>query len=595
MAAMVLLCSCSSTPETASPLSPPTEKGESETVVSDSLLSWAEEDTAVVDTTGATVITLADSGSLVEGTGASATERGVTVTSGGVYLVRGTLSDGQLRVESSDDSTVFLIMDGARIHSETTAPLFVREAHKTVIHLAGGSENTLSDSASAVYEDVENEEPSGALFSKSDLTLNGSGTLTVNAAFKDGIVSRDGLKIADGSVTVSAADDALMGRDYVLIGGGRLHLTATGDGIKSTNDASAQVGIVRIEGGELHVESGADGIQAESTLSVVGGTVQVVSGGGSQNAPAQQGNDFGFRLETTETESVGKALKAKTILEMRGGTVTLDAADDAVHSNDAVTIDGGTLTVSAGDDGVHADRTLTIASGKLTIETSYEGLEAKTITLDGGDVRITASDDGINASSGSSEEEVNFGGFGGDPFETDDSALYIRGGTLHVDAMGDGIDSNGTIDMTGGTVTVVGPSNGGNGTLDCNGSFTVTGGTLVAIGSSGMAQTPSSDTMNAIVWGGCALTSGRTLSVCDRQGNEIVSLEATRAANWAYILSPELIAGEEYTLSDGYESRTITHSGGLHQIGTVGGMGGGFGGGRPDMGGNRPGMPPHGF
>ena len=552
---------------------------------------WQADDTTPADTSGATVIRLEDRDTAINGEGAEASSAGVTVTKGGVYVVSGQLTDGQLRVDVNDGQTVYMVLDGVTVHSNQTAPLFVRRAEKVVITLADGSENRFSDSAEAVFEDAENEEPSGAVFSKSDLTINGNGSLTVEAAFRDGIVSRDGLKIAGGKLAVTAADDALMGRDYVLVGGGDLTLRAAGDGIKSTNDASAEVGFVEISGGTLTVESEKDGVQAESSLSVSDGVLKVVSGGGSQKGTANDRFDSMFGMNSVDSSSTGKALKAGTQLAISGGTLTLDAADDALHSNDTLIVSGGAVTASAGDDGVHADTALTVSGGSLEILTCYEGLEAATITVEGGNTRITASDDGVNASSGSSDTTGDYGpmggrgGMGGDPFASDDSKFYIRGGKLFVDAEGDGLDSNGSISMTGGEVTVIGPSNSGNGTFDFASSFDITGGSLIAIGSSGMAQTPTSDTLCSIVWGGCTLQTGESFSVTAEDGTVIASVESTRTANWAYVLSPALKEGESYTLTDGYESRTITHTGGMYQIGYGGQMGGQMGGGGP-MGGH---------
>ncbi len=545
---------------------------------------WEAEDTCIPDTSDATVIRLSDTGTVIEGDGAVVTSTGVTVNKAGVYVVSGVLTDGQLRVETEDAEAVRLVLDGVTIHSESTAPLFVCRSAETVLTLADGSENTLSDSAEAAFEDAENEEPSGALFSKSDLIINGSGHLTVQAAFRDGIVSRDGLKIAGGTLAVTAADDAVMGRDYVLIGGGALTLQAAGDGIKSTNDASQEVGFVTITGGELSVVCDKDGVQAASSLTIGGGTLRVTSGGGSRNGTADDRYDYAFGMNGT---SAGKALKAGTVLAVDGGRLTLDAADDALHSNGTVTLGGGTITAASGDDGVHADKALTITDGDLTITSCYEGLEAATITIGGGNTHITASDDGINASSGGSDTSGDYGpmggrgGMGGDPFAADDSALFIHGGELYVDAQGDGLDSNGSVTMTGGIVSVAGPSDNGNGTFDFASAFEISGGTLIAVGSNGMVQIPSADTMNSIVWGGCTLQSGDSFTVTDAGGRMIASIESPRTAAWAYVLSPSIVKGETYTLSDGYESRTVTHTGGVHQIGYSGSMGGPMGGGRP--------------
>lgn len=583
-----LCCSCGETPsqndlpvsDQTAATDPTNEQSADNTAAVFADASWEEDDkNGKPDLSSAVNITLADSGTVVDGGGVTVTSSVVTVTKAGTYVVSGSLSDGQLRVETEDDGVVRLVLNGVAVHSNTTAPLFVRKSDKTILTLADGTVNTFTDSKDLVYEDAENEEPSAAVFSKSDLTINGSGKLVVTASFNDGIVSRDGLKMAGGDIAVTAADDAVMGRDYVLIGGGALTLDAEGDGIKSTNDAGDGVGFITIESGSFDISSGADGIQSETALTVTGGTFDITSGGGSQNGSANINNDFGWGMTGTDSQTSGKALKSGTLLTLSGGHITIDAADDAIHSNDTVTISGGDITAATADDGVHADVALTVAGGTLTVTKCYEGLEAATITIDDGDIRITASDDGINASSGSSETSGDRGMGGQNPFAADDSAFIINGGNLYVDAEGDGLDSNGAATMNGGNVWVVGPSNSGNGTFDYASAFSIRGGMLVAIGSMGMAQTPSSDTQNNVVWSGCSLSSGDVFKVTASGGSVIAEITSTRTAQWAYVTSPELQTGETYTVTAGADSEDIIIEDGGNAVGnSYGGMGGGMGG-----------------
>ena len=549
-----------------------------------------EDDLDAPDLQNATTIVLSDHGSTVQGDGVAVKKSVVTITQGGIYAISGSLSDGQLRVESTDDQTVHLVLGGVDIHSKTTAPLFVKKAAKAVITLATDTDNRLSDAVDAVFEDAEKEEPSGTLFSKSDLTVNGDGSLTVTAVFRDGIVSRDGLKLARGRITVDAADDAIMGRDYVWMRGGEYILTAKGDGIKSTNDGGEHVGWVRIEDGTTDVTCETDGIQATTALRIDGGIVRVTAGGGHENGAANTAHDFGWGQQSVDSETVGKGLKAGTALMFRGGTVSVDAADDAIHSNGSVTVSGGNVTAASGDDGVHADVSVAVDGGCLTVTDSYEALEAATIAINGGDISLTASDDGINASSGT--EGSTGDPRGQNPFASDDSLLEIHGGNLTVDASGDGLDSNGTIRMDGGEVWVCGPSSSGNGTLDFGAAFEITGGTLIGVGSLGMAETPTSNTQHSIVWNGCALQSGDTFAVTAEDGTVIASMTSARQAQWAYVTSPLLEEGGTYTVSDGTDSETLTLTDGENTIGTAsGGFGGPGGGGRP---GGFQGMPPNG-
>lgn len=584
LSTLLLLSGCSSdTPVDSQGTTTTTAPSGSESVAVVAEAKWDDEDRdGNPDIRGATVITLADGASTVEGDGAAVKDDVITVEAGGSYVVRGALTDGQLRVESNDSETVRLVLDGITIHSESTAPLFIKKSAKTIVTLAANSQNVLSDSENAVYEDETDQEPSGALFSKSDLTINGDGALTVTAAFNDGIVSRDGLKIAGGAVSVTAADDAVMGRDYVLVGGGVWKLDAAGDGIKSTNDAGDGVGYIRVEGGSITVVSDKDGVQAQTALDISGGKLDITAGGGSSQGTANQNNDFGWGYQSTDTESVGKGLKAGGDIAIAGGNMAVNAADDAVHSNANITITGGEISAAAGDDGVHADTSVTVSGGTLIVTRSYEALEAGTITLEDGNLSLTASDDGVNASLGTTGSTGDPGG--GNPFASDDSAFIINGGTLYVDAGGDGLDSNGVITMNGGTVTVCGPSNSGNGTFDFGSAFNIRGGTLIGVGSLGMAEDPTSNTQNSIVWSGCSLQSGDAFTVTSADGTVVASITSARTAQWAYVTSPDLAEGETYTLTDGSSTQSITLQSGVNTIGTaMGGMQGGMPGG--NMGG----------
>lgn len=267
---------------------------------------------------------------------------------------------------------------------------------------------------------------------------------------------------------------------------------------------------------------------------------------------------------TDDTTVSTKGVKAGTEIIVVGGTIQVDSFDDAVHSDGNVTISGGQLIANSGDDGIHANTEAVISGGDITIEKSLEGLEGRNITIFDGTIHIVAADDGVNVNS----EEVGFGMMHGnvngdtatgeapESIETtteDEGNLLIEGGYLYVNADGDGLDSNNTMEMTGGTVIVYGPTNSGNGSLDYANSFNVEGGMLIAVGSSGMAQGISdSSSQNAIMMTFDEVQeAGTTIYVGDNDGQQIIALEPEKEYQTVIISSPELKTDESYTIRSG--------------------------------------------
>jgi hypothetical protein len=501
----------------------------------------------------------------VEGSGATVDGSTVTITAAGTFHISGTLDDGQIIVDTQDEETVHLALDGADITCSDSAPLYVRNAEKTVITLADGSENYVTDGASYVFEDAESDEPNATVFSKDDLTINGAGSLTVNANYNNGITSKDDLKITGGDITVTAVNDGIRGRDSIAVLDGIITVNAGGDGLQSNNDEDAENGTIVIEGGTLDITAGLDGIQAQTSLLVSGGDITIVTGGGS--VASSSGGAWGGRgMEgnPNQTTESAKGLKAGADLTITEGVIQISSLDDALHSNDSITIEGGDTLLASGDDGVHADATLTINGGDLNIVQSYEGLESVVITINDGTIHLTASDDGINASSGSSGTAVGaqpMRGQGPGGFESGDNYLYINGGYLYVDANGDGIDANGSIEMTAGTVIVNGPTNDGNGPLDYLGTFNISGGYLVAVGSAGMAQAPSTtSTQHSVMYNFASpQAAGTVVHIETESGEDVVTFVPTKDYQSVLLSSPELENGSTYVVySGGSSSGTVT-------------------------------------
>lgn len=536
-------------------------------------------------------------------TGSGATVDGsvITITLAGTYGIRGTLNDGQILVDTKDEDAVKLVLNGAEIASSTSAPIYLINAEKTVITLAAGTSNSVTDGSSYVLADEESNEPNAAIFANDDLTINGSGSLTVNANYNNGIASDDDLKITGGDITVIAVNDGIKGKDSVEIKDGVITVEAGGDGIQSSNDGDSEKGYIYIESGTINITAGLDGIQAETSIAIEDGDFTITTGGGSANSSSKGGNwgNWGSNNNTNDADSTdsAKGIKAAIDVTISGGSFKIDSSDDSIHSNNSLTINGGDFILTSGDDGMHSDTSLVINGGKLDITKSYEGIESASITINDGTLAIVSSDDGINIAGG------NDGSAMGRPGQNSFSAsgsyyLALNGGYITVDAMGDGIDSNGTIDMTGGVVLVNGPTNNGNGALDYMGSFNITGGFLVAAGSSGMAEAPSSTSTqySVMVNFDSVQPDGTLVHIETQDGQDLLTFMPTKEYQSVGLSSPDIENGSNVVVYTGGSSSGTEvdglYSGGAYTPGTqvtsmditsvvtgAGSFGGGFPGG----------------
>jgi hypothetical protein len=479
---------------TASDGTAPSE-ADATTVTTTGLVATHEEATDETwDAAAEVAVTLSDGASTGGGT-VSVDGDVVTITDAGTYRVTGTLADGQLRVETGDTGIVRLVLDGVDIASSTGAALAVLDAEKVVIILAAGSQNALVDAATYVFPDAAADEPNAALFSTADLTIGGEGSLTVTGRFNDGIASKDGLVVTGGTITVDAADDGIRGKDYLVVRGGTLDITAGGDALKADNEEDSSRGYVHVA----------------------------------------------------------------------AGTVTLEAGTDGVDAVTAAIVSGGTLSIAAGDDGIHAETRVEVAGGSIDVSRSYEGIESIEIVIGGGDISIVAEDDGINVAGGADASgftaEGGFGGperggpGGGPGGETAIEGYHVEvsGGTIVIDAGGDGFDSNGSATVTGGTIVVNGPLSNGNGAIDVNGTFLISDAVLVAAGSLGMAETPSAESAQATLHLAfdSMVAAGTVVEVRAPDGTTIAAYEAPKDFQSLVISTPDVVAGTDYEVLTG--------------------------------------------
>lgn len=543
---------------------------------------FTERDLAgTYEESGAVYVTLSDDGITGETAGVAINGQTVTITEEGTYVFSGTLSEGQIVVDA-DDAKVQIVLDNVDITCATSAAVYVKSAEKVFVTLAEGSQNTLRNTDEYVAIDDNNID--AVIFAKSDLTLNGTGSLTIVSAEGHGIVSKDDLKITGGTYDITAAGHALSGKDSVRIADGTFILTAGKDGIHAENADDEEKGYIYIADGDFTITSDGDGMDASNIVQIEDGTFDITAGGGAanslktyesdmpggpgggmpQNGEQPDGEDMpemgekpdgenmpqmgekpdgeNMPQDTTTDESgtSTKGIKADGDMYLNGGTYQIDSADDSIHSNANITIADGTYTLATGDDGVHADDALIVNGGTITVTESYEGLEGLTVTINDGTIDITARDDGINAAG---------------------EKMELNGGYIHILAGGDGVDSNGDLTINGGEIYIDGPSDNGNSAIDYGdrSSAYVNGGTLVAIGSSGMAEGMSDSSKQKVLMVklGEQMEAGDVV-LTDSEGNVIVSYTALKSYDCVIISTAEVESGAAYTLTTSGTTTEVT-------------------------------------
>ena len=480
---------------------------------------------------GATITASSDSVT-VDGTTA-------TIVEAGTYSITGTLTDGDVVVDAGDGAVVQLILDNVDITNSDGAAIAVMSAETAVVILADGSSNTLTDGSVYVLADGE-DEPNAALYSKSDLTISGSGSLTVFGNYNDGISSKDGLVIDSGDITVVAVDDGIRGKDYVAISGGEIDVTAGGDAIKADNEEDLDLGYITISDGVINVTAGDDGVQATTDVLITGGTLTITAG------------------TSGTTEDSGRAIQGDVSVVISGGTITADATDDAIHSNSEVTIDGGDLTLASGDDAIHDDYFVTVNGGSIVITEAFEGIESEVLTINDGFIDITSSDDGLNVASADATATTTDPRAGGGPGgeAVGDYYIYINGGIIVITVtgdlaeQGDGIDANGHVEMTGGVVVVSGPTDTRNSAVDYSGgSFEVSGGLFIGTNINGRnSEGVGVDSTQASLYVSSSevIEAGTVIHIQTTDGETLVTFLAENVFDVIVFTSPELVAGETY-------------------------------------------------
>lgn len=508
-------------------------------------------------------ITLNKTTVTVSGSGAKADGSTITITEEGVYVVSGTLEDGQIIVDASDSDKVQIVLEGVNINCETNAAIYVREADKVFITLAENSSNTLGGGNE--YTQIDDNTVDGVIFSKSDLVCNGTGSLTIEADYKHGIVSRDDLVITGGTYKITAADNGITAKDQLKILDGIFDIDAANSAVKAKNADDAELGNIYIAGGIFTIEAEQDGFHATGSMVVDDGTITVNSG------------DDGFHAELDTV--------------IHGGTILVEESYEGLEGK-RVVVNGGDITVNASNDGVNAvgsgdddsnaassnnDSSAAVNSGDdSSISGAADGKEPPQMppdTENGSDMQPSQDFDPENAPSGGNAPQSFDPGnapsdgnapqkMQGGPGGGGNSELYIKitGGTLTVSADGDGLDSNGGLLVTGGTTIVYGPTSDGDSALDYDGSAIATGGTLAAIGSAGMTESfDEASTQPVITYYGTETQSAdTTITLTDSDGSALFTVTPEKAYASIVLTCPEMKLDATYTLAAGTDNEEIT-------------------------------------
>ena len=457
----------------------------------------------------------------------------ITITSGGTYRLTGEYS-GQVKIEAAKTDTVRLVLDNAKITNSTGAAINVVSAAEAIIYTASGTTNTVADGAN--YTAIGDDDPDAAIYSTANLTLTGEGSLSVKGAYEEGIHTTGGLVIASGTLEVNAANTGIKGKDYVDITGGIVNVTAAQDGIKSTNTNDESMGFTRLSAGSVTISAGDDGLKAPHTLEISGGTLNI--------------------------EKSNEGIEAQYI-NILDGDVTVNSTDDGINAS---------LKDSSSD--TSSDTTSgTAPAGQQTQQNQNGQVQQAPAgggTAPGGSQGST----GQNQNMPQPPTDGAMPGGGGGIFEVVDAAINISGGTVVVNAEGDGIDSNGTATFSGGTVTVNGPTAGGNNALDSNGDLLLNGGTVTTGSTADMFEAPSSASTSGYlkITDSSALTQGSTIQVTDSSGTVVANYKITKSGVQLVLVSNKnIVKGQSYTVSvtsGSVDAASTTAASGASELGS---------------------------
>ena len=532
------------------------EKLDVDTHYSEQDLSWDTSSETAIDLSNPTAT---DGVTVEDGT--------LTITKAGTYKLSGEYQ-GQIKVETADSEAVRLVLDNANITNSSGAALNVVNADEVILYSVSGTTNTISDGAD--YTATGENDPDAVVYSKADLTIAGEGTLKVNGNHEDGIHTSDGLVIASGTLEVNAANTGIKGKDYVDILGGTINVTAQQDGIKSTNDTDEGQGWTRLSNGTVTVNAGDDGFKASRVVEISGGSLTVEQS--DEGIEAQYINVSGGNVNVTSADDgMNASLKTSDSESTDSSANTFDTANQQQNNQQQGSLPGGQQNGTSNQQqqgtgqppampGTSQDGTSQNgASGTAQQQNNTQNQGNQNMgqppAMPGGNAQDGTSQNGTTSTGqqgmGQPPQGGMPGGGGGGTFEVVDAAINVSGGNITVNAEGDGIDSNGVTTLSGGTLIVNGPSQGGNAALDTNGDLLLNGATVLSGSTADMFEAPSTNSTSGYLklTNSSGFEQGSTVQVADSSGKVVANYKVTKSnVQLVLVSSSSIVKGQSYTV-----------------------------------------------
>ena len=496
------------------------------------------------DESQATQVTLAAQTATVTGQGASFSDQTLTITQAGTYVLTGSGKNIKLVVEAADTDQVHLVFQNLTLEGEGSL-LRINKAQEVVISLAEGSQNALTESQASDDEKVK-----ATIHSQVPLTLNGTGNLTLTALTKNALEVEDDLKVLGGTYTVKAANHGFKAEGALAIEAATLTIEAGKDGLHAEHDETTERANISLNPTQLSIAATEDGVDAGNELTIKGGTITV--------SQSEEG------------------LEARVIRQL-GGDVTIKSSDDGVNASAGSSSKTSDTSATSKTSDANTTSNKADTSSSASQATTDSATASTSASQSTADPAATSQTDQANQDKNQTPPAPTAGQAppqGGQPpqngqgpgsmppggQEESDPSLQIilEGGTLTIDAEGDGIDSNGTVTISGGSLVVNGSVQGGNGPLDAAGDITITGGRVWALGTSDMLQGFAQGSTQASITANIAGTAGQTLIILDANGKEVARQTASKDFQAVIMSSADLVDGQTYTIQVEGTTQTAT-------------------------------------